>query len=423
MLLSKTAEGKIKNLKSLIEVSALISSTFDLPTLTRLIMEIAKKVIKAEAATLMLLDEKTGYLSWDIALGKKEGEIKKIRQLKLGEGIAGWVAQKGEPIIIRDCQHDPRWLKDVDRTTGFKTRSILCVPLKFKDKVIGILEAINKISAPTFTRGDSELFMAYAGQAAVAIENARLHKELLEKEKVEQELLLARRIQQSFLPSTYPRIPGFKLSAYNIPARHVGGDFYDFILLPPGKLAFFIGDVSGKGVPAALYMARTMHDFHFLSLRYEEPAKVLSGLNQLLLERPTSGLFITGLYALLDVKHKKISFANAGHPPPLLYRSRRGEAVSQGSSPPLGITNEIKFKAHELSLQKNDLFILYTDGLSESLSPQGEQLGAEGFLKLIPAYAHLPVEKFIQGIIKELNIFTAGSPPRDDLTLLALKVF
>lgn len=414
-------EEKIKNLKTLIKVSSLISSTFDLPTLTRLIMEIAKKVIKAEAATLMLLDEKTGYLSWDIALGKKGKEIKKVRKLKLGEGIAGWVAKNGKPLIIQDCQHDPRWLKDIDKTTGFMTRSILCVPLKSKDKTIGILEAVNKIGAPTFGQEDLELFMAYAGQAAVAVDNARLHQELLEQEKVKQELLFARRIQQSFLPSSYPRIPGFELSAYNLPARHVGGDFYDFISLPK-KLAFFIGDVSGKGVPAALYMARTMHDFRSLSLRYEEPAKVLSELNKSLLERPGSGLFITSLYALLDIPRRKIFFANAGHLPPLRYREGKGEAISKASSPPLGVTKKIKFHTHKISLQKKDLFILYTDGLIESLNPEGQQFGVEGFLGLIPRYAHLAPLKFITEIIKELNAFTASAPSRDDLTLLALKV-
>ncbi len=414
-------EERIKNLKSLIEVSNIISSTFDLPTLTSLIMEIAKKVMQAEAATLMLLDEKNEYLTWDIALGEKGRQIKKERKLKIGEGIAGWVARKGEPVIVKDAQNDSRFLKDIDKMTTFKTKSILCVPLKYKEKTIGILEALNKTGAPTFSNDDLELFMAYASQAAVAIENARMHKELLEKEKVEQELSLAKRIQKSFLPSSYPEIPGFTFSAYTIPARAVGGDFYDFIKISEEKLSFFIGDVSGKGIPAALFMARTMHDLRSASLRHEEPGKVLQETNKLILERPVSGLFVTSFYGLLDVSEEKIYFANAGHNPPLLFRGNKCEAISEAVSLPLGVTQNTEFKNGEISLTKDELFILYTDGVTESMNSRKEQFGLKRFSELITPLIHLSPEKIIQEIIRGLNNFTSNSPPRDDITLFILK--
>lgn len=414
-------EEKIKNLKSLIEVSSIISSTFDLPTLTSLIMEIAKKVMKAEAATLMLLDEKNEYLTWDIALGEMGSQIKKERKLKVGEGIAGWVAQKGEPIIIKDAQTDPRWFKGIDKKTNFITKSIICVPLKVKEKTIGILEAFNKIGALTFSDDDQELFIAYASQAAVAIENTRMQKQIIEKEKMEQELTLARRIQRSFLPSSYPKIPGFKLFADTLAARQVGGDFYDFITISKDKLSFFIGDVSGKGIPAALYMARTMHDFRYSCMRNEDPAKVLAEVNSLILKNPVSGLFVTSFYGLLDFSQKKIYFSNAGHNPPFLCCGTKCEEISNAGSPPLGISAEIKFETGEINLSKDDLLILYTDGITESMSPSHEQFGTERFARLIPSLRHFSPEEITKEIINAMNKFTANAPLRDDTTLFALK--
>jgi len=414
-------EEKIKNLKSLIEVSNIISSTFDLPTLTSLIMEIAKKVMKAEAATLMLLDEKKEYLTWDVALGEKGHQLKKENKLKVGEGIAGWVAQKGESVIIKDAQNDPRFFKGIDKKTSFMTRSIICVPLKVKEKTIGILEAFNKIGAPTFSEDDLELFVAYASQAAVAIENARMQKQLIDKEKMEQELILARRIQQSFLPSSYPEIPGFKLSAYTLAARQVGGDFYDFVTNSKGKLSFFIGDVSGKGIPAALYMARTMQDFRSSCLQHEDPSKVLTEVNKLMLEHPISGLFITSFYGVLDYSKKKIYFSNAGHNPAILCHGNKCKDISEATSPPLGISTKIKFETGEISLGKDDLFILYTDGITESMNPGREQFGSQRFSELISSLSHLAPKKIIQEIINAMNKFTANSPLRDDTTLFSLK--
>ena len=421
-------EEKIKNLKSLIEVSNIISSTFDLPTLTSLIMEIAKKVMKAEAATLMLLDEKREYLTWDVALGEKGSQLKKENKLKVGEGIAGWVAQKGESVIIKDAQNDPRFFKGIDKKTSFTTRSIICVPLKVihrmaspKEKTIGILEALNKIGAPTFSDDDLELFIAYASQAAVAIENARMQKQVIEKEKMEQELILARRIQQSFLPSSYPEIPGFKLFASTLAARQVGGDFYDFMTISKGKLSFFIGDVSGKGIPAALYMARTMQDFRSSCLRYENPGKVLTEVNRLMLENPISGLFITSFYGLLDYSKKKIYFSNAGHNPPFLCHGNKCKNISEATSPPLGISTNIKFETGEISLSKDDLFIVYTDGITESMSPGREQFGSQRFSELISSLRHLAPQEIIREIINAMNKFTDNAPLRDDTTLFSLK--
>lgn len=412
---------KIKNLKSLIEVSNIISSTFDLPTLTTLIMEIAKKVIKAEAATLMLLDEKNEYLTWDIALGEKGDRIKKERKLKVGEGIAGWVAEKGEPVVIDNARDDPRFLRDIDRMTSFVTKSIICVPVKVKEKTIGILEAMNKIGATSFSGDDLELFTAYASQAGVAIENARLHRELIDKEKIEHELKLAQRIQQSFLPSVYPEVPEFEFYACSLPARSVGGDFYDFIKISENKFLFFIGDVSGKGIPAALYMARATHDFRISSMHDEEPGRVLKEVNKLLLDSPISGLFVTGFYGLLDCHKKKVRFANAGHNPPLLCRNNRCDAISEATSAPLGISEDIKFETGEISLLRGDLFILYTDGVTESMNQNKEQFGLKRFSELVPGLINLSPENVVKEIINSVKNFTSDAPPRDDITLFSLK--
>ncbi len=172
-------KGKIDDLARLIEVSQVISSTLDLDNLLNTIMEISKDVMHAEASSLMLLDEKTNELVFKIALGEKGSEVKDKFRLKPGEGIAGWVLQHNEPAIVENVEKDPRHFRQVDAETGFKTRSLICVPLTAKEKTVGVIEAMNPVNKPSFDKSDLEIFAAFASQAAVAIENARLHKSLL----------------------------------------------------------------------------------------------------------------------------------------------------------------------------------------------------------------------------------------------------
>ncbi|MFQ5629730.1 MAG: GAF domain-containing protein, partial [bacterium] len=223
--------SRVGTLSSLIEVSIIINSTLDLDEVINLVMEKAQAVMKAEASAVMLLNEESGILECQVALGEVGQQVQETIKLKIGEGVAGWVAQTGKPVIVPDAQKDPRCANRVDKQTGFVTRSILAVPLVVKEKIIGVAEVINRLDGKAFTDDDLDLFSTFGRQVALAIENARMHRFMLEQQKFEQQLEAARIIQESFLPQKAPTDSRnrFRVAGKSIAASSIGGDFFDYI--------------------------------------------------------------------------------------------------------------------------------------------------------------------------------------------------
>ncbi len=261
--------SRVDDLASLIEVSIIINSTLDLEKLIGLVMEKAQSVMRAEASSVMLINEKTNRLECEVALGQVGETVRKTIQLARGQGVAGWTWKHQKPLIVPDVEKDPRFYSAIDQKSGFRTKSILAVPLMAKERIIGVAEVINRTDGKQFTDDDLDLFSTFGRQVSLAIENARMHRMELEQERLRQQLESAKVIQQSFMPEILPgaKADRFRLAAKNLPAISVGGDFYDAIELDQNHLGLLIGDVSGKGVPAALYMARLMSDFRFLFSR------------------------------------------------------------------------------------------------------------------------------------------------------------
>ena len=251
--LTRLVERSYK-LGMIIEVMPLLNSTFEMDELLVAVMESAQIVMQAEAGSLMMSDESTGDLIVKVATGPIKDKLIGVRVPK-GEGIAGWVAQNGRSLLVSDVEKDPRFYPDLDEITGFKTKSILCTPIKLRDEVIGVIEVINRNDGLCYSEDDISLLETLAHQAAIVIERARLHQAVLEKQRLEHELLFARKIQERFWPEEPPRIPGVEIAAKSEPSTQVGGDYYDFIPLSDGRIGIAIGDVSGKDVSAALLMA------------------------------------------------------------------------------------------------------------------------------------------------------------------------
>ncbi|MDD5226482.1 MAG: GAF domain-containing protein, partial [Candidatus Omnitrophica bacterium] len=289
----KTCEDRtVANLRKVLALTSVLNSTLKLNELLALIMKTSSEVMRSEVASLLLIDEVSNELVFRVALGGKGAELEEKFRVKMGEGIAGSVAASGKPEIVNDPQKDPRFAKRIDDSTGFVTRAILCVPMKAKGKVIGVLQAINPILRKGFDREDLELFETFADQAAIAIENARLHGEIVKQEKAKQALKIAHEIQQNFLPDLTSRRYGIDLCALTLPAFDVGGDLYDVISLDENRIGIILGDVSGKGVPAALYMVRAMSEYRFLAPQAKDPAELLTALNQRLSVNSPFGMFL-----------------------------------------------------------------------------------------------------------------------------------
>ncbi len=416
--------ARVDNLSSLIEVSIIINSTLDLDEVINLVMEKAQSVMRAEASSVMLINEETGMLECEVALGEVGSQVKEKIELKIGEGIAGWVAKTGEPLIVPDAPSDPRFARKVDEETGFQTKSILAVPLVVKDRIIGVAEVINRVDGRPFSEDDLHLFSTFGRQVALAIENARMHRYMLERQKLEQQLEAARIIQESFMPQTFPTSSKnqFQVFAKTQPAASIGGDFYDFIEYDSNKLGLVMGDVSGKGIPAALYMARLVSDFRFYTQIEQSVSDTLDKINRLLVERGRRGMFVTLQYILADLNSGMLEIASAGHLPAIHIRTKTGDClpVDVEGGVPLGILPQFHYPTRRLQLTHGDYIVCLTDGIIEAKNRQGEQFSLSRLLNFLNRTWASP-DDLVESLIAEVRHFSRGAEQHDDLTVLAFQ--
>ncbi len=413
----------VHHLQKVLAVNARLNSTLEIGELLTVIMNTAAKVMSAKVASLMLLDETRQELIFKIALGSKGNDLVEKFRVKLGEGIAGSVALSGKPLIVNEARKDRRFAKRFDQATGFLTKALICVPMRAKGKLIGVLEAINPIGRAKFLSGDLKLFEIFADQAALAIENARLHAETVKQEKTRQELKIAQEIQQNFLPDLNKNRFGIDIAAKNIPARQVSGDFYDVVNLDNSKTGIVIGDVSGKGVPAALYMVRAISEYRFLAPRLQTPASLLSALNNVLAKDSPRGMFVTLLYMIADLEKKTLTYTSAGHHPILKVSAASGkvESLANTGGPPVGLVEGSPYSENTVAINPQDVFITYTDGVIEARNKAGVEYSLERLAKAVNK--KLPrASNYTSEILHDWEVFTQGAEQHDDTTVLAVKI-
>lgn len=414
---------KVRNLQKVLSLNSVLNSTLELGQLLTLIMKTAGEVMRAEVASLLLIDEVSHDLVFRVALGGKGSELEEKFRVKMGEGIAGTVAKTGKPLVINDAQNDPRFAKRFDASTGFITKAILCVPLTVKDRIIGVLQAINPLRREGFCQSDLELFETFAHQAAIAIENAKLHAEIVKQETAKQALKIAHEIQQNFLPDLKDRGYGIDLHAASVPAFDVGGDFYDVVALDHDRVGVILGDVSGKGVPAALYMVRAMSEYRFLAAQTKDPADLLAELNKRLSAQSFFGMFITMVCLIIDKNTRMVQYSSAGHLPIFLRTSANSgtELLKGTQSVPLGLVPEASFFLSTVRLEKGDALFLYTDGVTEARDKNGKEYTAERLAGCVKKPA-VSAKEYSDRIFEEVRRFSAGAEQHDDITALTVVI-
>lgn len=411
-------EHKINRLSTLIDVNALISSSLNLDQILENVMNISKKVMNADASSLMLIDEKTNELVYEVALGSVGSKLKQEFRLKMGQGIAGAVAEDGKPLLIEDVYTHPKFYRGHDEATGYRTKSMIAVPLKVGVRITGVAQVINRLDGNPFDRDDLELFIALCSMAAIAIENAKMHRSLMEKQRLVKDMEFARTIQESFLPQETPEIDDYAFSTHYNPAQEVGGDFYDFIPIDNGRTGIVIGDVSGKGVPAALYMAKLGSDLRTLAFTEKAPAGALSRLNDLLVDRSRRGMFASVLYLELDSRNSSMTVSNAGHLPPLIKKADGNVAkMNSSGGSPLGILKGMQFGEDTFQVSPGDTIVLYTDGIIEAMNGREELYGYGRFEEVIRKSPPGP-QPLKAAIVNDVNRFTGSGPQHDDMTLV-----
>ena len=371
------------------------------------------QLLETEAGSLFLLDDSGAMLVCRASVGpvKIDGLA-----VPMGQGIVGRAVAEDRLLVVENAYEDKNFFKAADQRTGFITRSILCAPMRVGDKLIGAVQVLNKRNGQPFDGidgKDANMLQVMANAAALAISNARLADQLLEQERIKRELELASEIQRSLLPAEDDDLP---ICGINRPIREVSGDFYDYFELPDGTIAFALGDVSGKGMNAALLMAKTASLFRCLGKTIRDPARLLSILNREICETTSRGMFVTMVAGLYEPATGLLRYANAGHLPPLIkFPDHLYETVAP-DAPPLGILRDMHFIDHEINL-KGGLFVVFSDGLTE-FRYGDEELGVDGLNQLLE-YAHDgPLRQRLELVLTELD--QGGWQAKDDLTLLAI---
>ena len=386
-------------------------------TLKRALARIARYV-EAEGGALFLLDEAGTTLRCTACVGPVD--ISGLT-LKSGEGIVGRCVANSMGERVRDVSDDPNFDRTADEKTGFTTRSILCAPMIVQEQRIGAIELVNKEGGDgLFAANDLTLLQALSSSAALAILNARMAAALVEQERVRRELELAAEIQRSLLPERQEA--DFPVHGVNHPARHVSGDFYDFFPLGDGRICFNLGDVSGKGMNAALLMAKTASLFRCLGKTVHEPGRLLSMINAEICETVTRGMFVTMVGGIYDPATGVARLANAGHEPPLFFAEDGSVTPVQAEAPPLGISpllvEDGDFPETEVSLD-GGTFYIFTDGVTEGYLEDGSELEVEGLKGLIGEYAALDPPARLDAIIGQVD--RGDRALRDDLTILVIE--
>jgi sigma-B regulation protein RsbU (phosphoserine phosphatase) len=407
----------------LYNLSQTFNSSLDLDEVLNRVIDEVIVATRAERGFVMLRDGQ-GRLAFHVARGMDQNTIQDpVFQISLG--IVEGVARDGQPVLTGDAQIDPRFsMRQSVRLLGL--RSILCVPLKIKQQILGTVYVDNRIQAGIFTQDDLDLLSSIAYSAAIAIENARLYQVAVEQGRLERELQVTREVQVSLLPREIPQIPGWEFVARWLPARQVAGDYYDFIPGQEGKLGIVIADVSDKGMPAALFMTLTRSIIRSSTDLSIPPVEAMSRSNRLICEDSINGMFVTLFYALLDPAHNRMTYVNAGHNPPLFFQT--GKRPGQGALSHLdrtgmamGVLAETPYEQKTLSFNPGDFVVFYTDGITDALNPQGQDFGMENLEGVVLAEREHTAEQMAKALENELETFIGQAPLFDDSTFVIVR--
>jgi serine phosphatase RsbU (regulator of sigma subunit) len=412
-------EKRVRDLESLLEVVKALAAEKDLDKLLELIIEQTTQVMDAERSSLYLYDEERNEIWTKIAQGVVSREIR----LPVGTGISGTVAQTLEPINIPDAYADARFDRAWDQSTGFRTHSILCMPMRTHEgKLIGVIQVLNKRSG-SFTDYDEELLGAFSTHAAIALDSARLIQAYLEKQKLEQSLEIARQIQQGLFPEADPEVAGFQVAGRSWPCDRTGGDYYDYLQFPDGNLGVVVADVTGHGIGPALLMSEARAVVRALASQTSSVAEVLERANNFLAEDFEPSRFVTMFLGRLEAESASLRYSSAGHGEPMFYQAASGEFLEpESTGPPLAVIAEMDFpEGPTLRLEPGDILVVTTDGIEEAMNADREQFGRERLQKVIADRCQASASELLEAIYDETVRFMGSAPRRDDITLVVVK--
>ena len=391
--------------------------------LLEMILDKSRPWMRAEACSIFLPDPGTGDLVIHSAHGDSAPQLGSLR-VPRGAGIVGAAMAEKKMIRVDDVSRDPRFFGKADEQTGWKTRALLAAPLLDGAECIGVIEFLNPKGRAAFSQEDEELMEYFAGLVSAALVRIRAHDAALERAQVQRDLDLAREMQQGLLPREFPgkdQAPGVEIFARLDPAKEVSGDLYDFFTVEPGKMCFVVGDVSGKGVAAGLFMAVTRTLIRATAVPGRRPLEILERVNAQLCAENRANLFVTMILGIVDTTTGRMEYGQGGHNPPILLPAKGEPVYEPSGGMPLGVFEDAKFGQRQLELQAGETLLVYTDGVTEAMNPQRELFGEERLKEAVREQSRLSPESLTQRVVVEVARFANGAEPSDDITLLAIQ--
>jgi phosphoserine phosphatase RsbU/P len=397
------------------EIARELTQILNLDQLLGRIAELVQKLIDYQMFSILLLDPTGRKLQHRFSLRFNEN-IHLKHEIPLGRGLVGSAAESKLAVLVPDVSKDPRYLQ-----TNPETRSELAVPLIYKNKVIGVLD-LEHTRRGFFTEEHKRTMTTLAAQIAIAIENARLYEEIERQERrLERDLSLARELQFRLLPQARPKLAHLDVAAKFVPARTIGGDLYDFIPYSMSRLALVIGDVSGKGAPAAIYAALVSGILRSHAPIEPSPAEMLSAVNLSLAERRIEAQFVSLIYCVWDDTQRLLTIANSGLPRPLYAHGGKIEVI-EATGLPLGLFDEAEYEEFEFRMKPGDLFVMFSDGILDARNRKGELFGRERVEKIVADCVQKSADCVVNFLFEAVAEHSTGVETFDDQTVVAIRV-
>ena len=410
-------DSRIQDLNIISNLNQELATTLDLNETLQNALEVIIKRINAQAANIFLIEEKKQVFQ---CIASKHQAYLDEYEIPLTQGVMGKAILQKKCIRVGDVRKDVREIAefyfDLDNKTNFTTYSVLCSPLIVSDECIGVIHCLNKkTNNKLFEENDRKLLETLSGPAALAINNAKMAKDLVDKNRMQKEIEIVGEIQKTLLSQN--KKENFPIAGINIPAKVVSGDFYNFSDLGDGKFGFGVADVSGKGIKSSLLMSKASSLYRCLSKTIFSAADLLNLLNSEICETAARGMFVTMLIGIYDSNKKELLLANAGHEPPLIH-SKDGKFTNYTEAgPPLGIMSKIKYKETKIKFSESSMYV-FTDGITEMKDPEGNMLESDGFKNYITKYQQTPNHERLNKIVED--IIKSGRIQKDDLTIVVV---
>lgn len=413
-------ERKIHNLTKLVGINRMINSTLDMGRLLTLIMETIKDIMETETSSLLLYDDASNDLVFKVALGEAGEELAEKYRLKTGQGIAGYVAETRKPLMVNDVYRDRRFDPNFDKLTGFVSRSIICMPLLFKGKLLGVIQAINPVNRPEFTEDDMTLFRHFADQAVLAVQNAIFFQNAIREERINAELAAARAIQEALIPAIDTHVAGVRIRAKSTTALEIGGEFHGLFTLDDDHIGITLGNLHVKGVPGGLNASLVSGAISALArTRGRNPVEMLRLLRRIMEQDGRPIMNASLLYGVLDARETKLRFLNTGAAYPVLVRNGVARYLRFGARSLERNIEESKSVA--VALRSGDVFVIVTDGLLRIKNRIGMHLGLKKVMRFLEEEAHRSND-LIAGVIALGRSHAGDVGIREDISVMTLAV-